>query len=291
MIAGALDDPSLRLGYHDPATGQIREADGDDLPTPPTGSGRSWVPVDRDGHPVAAMVIDEALAEDPELVHAAATATLLAVENGHLEGELHASRARILEAGHAERRRLERDLHDSAQQRLVALRISLTLIGENLDRSEDRALLERLGAEVDETIDELRTLARGIYPQVLADQGITAALASMTRHSAIPISIHGAGLGRHSEAIELTVYYSCLECLQNAAKHAGPRASATIRLSETGGRVRFCVEDDGAGFDPRAIERGVGLTNLTDRLAAVGGTLRIDSAPGRGTCITGELPA
>jgi signal transduction histidine kinase len=182
MIASALDDPELRLAYYDPDTESFRESDGATLVHPAAGSSRTWVPVDRGGLPVAAMVIDDALAEDPELVRAAASATLLAVENGHLEGELRASRARIVEAGIAERRRIERDLHDSAQQRLVALRIRLSLAGELLDRSDERAMLERFGVEVDEAIDELRNVAHGIYPQVLA-QGVQAALAAGGRRT------------------------------------------------------------------------------------------------------------
>jgi signal transduction histidine kinase len=195
-----------------------------------------------------------------------------------------------LEACHAERRRIERDLHDSAQQRLVALRVHLTLAGERLDRSEERTMLERLGVEVDDAIDELRTVAHGIYPPILADQGIGAALASVARSSAMPVEIRDGWLGRHSEAVETTVYFCCLEGLQNAAKHAGPGASATIHLSEAGGCVSFSVEDDGAGFDPDDVDRGAVLTNLTDRVAAVGGTLQIDAGPGRGTRITGEIP-
>jgi signal transduction histidine kinase len=290
-IASVLDDRSLRLGFCDPGTGRFREPDGGELTPPPSGAGLAWVPVDRDARPVAAMVVDETLAEDPELVHAAASATLLAVENGHLEGELRASRARIVQAGHAERRRIERDLHDSAQQRLVALRIHLALTGEQLHRSEERAMLERLGTEVDQAIDELRAVAQGVYPQVLAQGGVGPALAAVARRSAIPVSVRDAGLGRHPEGIEMTVYFCCLECLQNAAKHAGPGAAVTVRLSEANGRVAFCVEDDGAGFDPGAVERGAGLTNLADRVAAVGGTLRIDAGRGRGTRITGSLPA
>ena len=225
-----------------------------------------------------------------EVAEAAASATLLAVETSHLEGELVASRKRILEAGHAERRRIERDLHDSAQQRLVALRIHLTLASERLDRSEERTMLERLGVEVDAAIDELRTVAHGVYPPILAGQGIGAALAAVAHRSAMPVGIRGGWLGRHSEAVETTVYFCCLEGLQNAAKHAGPGASATIRLSEADGRVSFSVEDDGAGFDPGDVERGAGLTNLTDRVAAIGGILQIDAAPGRGTRISGEIP-
>jgi signal transduction histidine kinase len=289
-IASVLDDRSLRLGFRDPATGRFGEPDGGQLTPPPSAARLAWVPIDRDDQPVAAMVIDEILAEDPELVRAAASATLLAVENGHLEGELLASRTRIVEAGDAERRRIERDLHDSAQQRLVALRIHLTVAGEQLDRPDERAMLERLGNEVDLAIADLRAVARGVYPQVLAQAGVAPALAAVARGSAIPVRIRDAGIGRQSEVIELTVYFCCLECLQNATKHAGPGAAVTIELSESEGRVCFCVEDDGAGFDPAIVERGAGLTNLADRLAAVGGTLRIDAGPRRGARITGNVP-
>jgi signal transduction histidine kinase len=289
-IATALDDPSLRLAYHDPATGRFREPDGTELSPQPAQVGRSWVPVDHDDHPVAAMLVDETLTEDPELARVAADATLLAVENGALEGELRASRARILEAGHAERRRIERDLHDSAQQRLTALRIHLTLAGERLGRSPERAMLERLGLEVDQAIDELRDVARGVYPQVLAQSGLGSALRAVAARSAMPVRIRDDGLSRHSEALETTIYFCCLECIQNAAKHAGPRTSVAVRLGEDDGRVTFSVEDDGAGFDPAAVKRGAGLTHLADRVAAAGGTLRIDARPGHGARISGVLP-
>ena len=173
----------------------------------------------------------------------------------------------------------------------MALRIHLTLTGAQLHRSEERAILERLGDEVEEVIDELRAVAHGIYPQVLADRGVGAALAAVARRSAIPVTVLDAGIGRHAEATEMTVYFCCLECLQNAAKHAGPGAAVTIRLSETDSRVCFSVDDDGAGFDPGAVERGAGLTNLADRVAAVGGILEIDAGLGRGTHITGSVPA
>ncbi len=229
-IASVLDDRSLRLGYHDPATETYREADGGELTPPPASSRLAWVPVERDDQPVAAMVIDETLAEDPELVRATASATLVAVENGQLEGELRASRERVVEAGLAER------------------------------------------------------------PHVLAERGVRAALADAARTAPMPVDIRGAWHGRHSEAVEVTVYFCCLECLQNAAKHAGRGASVMVRLSDANGRVGFCVEDDGAGFDPKSVPRGAGLTNLEGRLAALGGTLHIDAAPGRGTRITGDLP-
>ncbi len=288
-IASALDDESLQIGFHDPDSDRFLEAGGAELVPPPPHSGRTWVPADRDGRPVAAMVVDDALTEDPELVRAAAAATLLAVENGHLEGELRASRARIVEAGSVERRRLERDLHDSTQQRLLALRIHLGLAGEQLERPEDRARIEQLGEDLEEAIDDLRNVARGLYPQLLSRYGVAEALASVTDHGSMPVDIRDEGLARQAEGVELTVYFCCLEALQNAAKHAGPGASAVVRLDQDRDGVHFSVEDDGVGFDPDTVERS-GLTNLADRAAAAGGTLRIESAPGRGTRVAGSIP-
>ena len=287
-VAAALDDPRLKLAYREPGTGAFREPSGDRLTPAELEPQQAWVAVDRDDEPVAAMVIDEALTADPELVRAAASATLLAVENGALEGELRASRARIVEAGHAERRRIERDLHDGAQQRLVALRLHLSLVGEQLGGSRE---VESLGVEVDEAIHELRSLAHGVYPQLLAQAGVGTALMAVARRSRVPVRVYEQSLSRHAEPVEITVYFCCVECLQNAAKHAGPGSSVTVTLGESDAGVEFCVEDDGAGFDPATVDRGSGLTNLADRVAAVGGTLHIESSPGVGTRVTGRVPA
>jgi signal transduction histidine kinase len=290
-VALALDDPLLRLGYWDVASGHYREADGRPLALPHDGSERVKVDADRDGRPVAALVIDNALAEDPELVRAASWATVLAVENGNLEGELRDSQARILAAGDAERRRLERDLHDSAQQRLVALRIHLSLASEELDGSEQQAVVDMLGSQVDEAIDDLRSIATGLYPKVLGDAGVGAALRSVARHAAIPVVIDDHWRHRHPQEIELAVYFSCLEALQNTAKHAGPGVTATVQLTEQDGRVRFVVADDGVGFRPHSVARGAGLDNIADRVSAVGGMLAIDAAEGRGTRVSAVLPS
>ena len=289
-VADALDDPELSLGYHDPGLGGYREADGSELTAPLEGSGRAWVSVDRDGRPVAAMVIDRTLAADPELVRAAASATVLAVENGNLEGEVRDSRDRVLAAGHDERRRIERDIHDGTQQRLVALRIHLALAGEQLADHDQREIVERLSVEVDEAIEDLRSVAAGVYPMVLTQRGLGAALRSVSRHAAIPVSIEERGLRRYPEPVELAVYYCCLEALQNAAKHAGPGAAASVQLSEGNGFVRFTIDDDGAGFDPRSVRRRSGLVNIADRMSAAGGRVSVDSAKGTGTRVSGHVP-
>jgi len=280
IVAQALDDPTARLGYHDPARREFREASGRPLVRSPDDA-RVWVRVQRRDQPVAAMVLDETLAEDPELVRAAATATLVAVENGALEGEVRAS----------ERERIGRDLHDSAQQRLIALRIHLLLLGEQLGESEEREMVERLGDELDQTIDELRDLASGAPPPLLADSGVSAALEAIARRSPVKVSLYDTGLGRQTEHVETTVYFCCVECLQNAAKHAGPEALVTIRLGAIDGRVLFSIEDDGVGFDPAAVRRGNGLLNLANRVQAAGGSVHVESGRGRGTRVTCDLPA
>ena len=171
MVAAALDDDALRLGYHDPRAGQFREPGGGEL-EPPAPPGRAWVPVERDGQPVAAMVIDESLTADPELVRAASTATLIAVENGSLEAELRASRARIVEAGDAERRRIERDLHDGAQQHLAGLSIELAVARELAKEDpEVVARLEVLGHGLEDALGELRDLAHASIRRSCATTG------------------------------------------------------------------------------------------------------------------------
>lgn len=288
-IAQALDDPALRLAYWDSDSHRFREADGATLSPPPTGSGRYWVPVERADMPVAALSVDEMLGEDPVLVQAASRATCLAVENGHLEADLHASLRRLAAAGDSERRRIARDLHDSAQQRLVTLRIHLSLAGDWVDRPEEQAMIDELGHEVDEALDELRNVTYGFYPPVLGQYGIASALRSASHRTAVAVRVEDRGIRRHSENIEQTVYFCCLEALQNTAKHAGEGAVAIVRLSEQDGELSFEVEDDGVGFVPEAAGWGAGLANLADRLKAVGGSLLVQSAPGQGTRISGRI--
>jgi signal transduction histidine kinase len=289
-VARALDDPALRFGYWDPPARRYREPDGGELIRPAPGSGRLWVPIDRAGAPVAALVTGEALAEDPELLAVATAATLLAVEQGHLAGELRASRARTIAAGEAERRRIERDLHDSAQQRLVAVRIELSLTREQLQGTPEEAALRRLGEELDRALDELRSVAHGLQLPELERDGVAAALTAIAEGGTGAVTIRDHGLRRHRGEIELAIYLCCVEALQNAAKHAGDGARVEVELGERDGWIEFSVRDDGRGFDADAPDRGDGLINLADRLGAVGGTLWVESAPGRGTCVRGRTP-
>ncbi len=204
--------------------------------------------------------------------------------------ELQASRARIVAAATAERRRIERDLHDGAQQHLVALAVGLRLLRDGLPAdSPDLELLDELDGGARAAVAELRNLAHGIYPPLLRDAGLAAALRAVAARSPLAITVVDERPERAAEPVEVAVYFCCLEALQNVAKHA-PDARVTIGLATVDGALFFTVVDDGPGFDPAAADRGAGLTNMADRLGAVGGTLRIRSSPGAGTEVSGRVP-
>jgi signal transduction histidine kinase len=207
--------------------------------------------------------------------------------------ELQLSRARIVAAGDAERRTLERNLHDGAQQHLVALAVKLRLAGDAVDDDPDDAkvLIDELKGDVREAIAELRSLAHGIFPPLLVSDGLAGALTAATGRAALPTTLDAAGVGRYSPEIETAVYFCVLEALQNAGKHAGDGSSARVRVWEDDGQLRFEVTDDGVGFDASAsAEPGHGFVNMGDRLGACGGVLRVRSAPGAGTTVAGSLP-
>lgn len=213
-------------------------------------------------------------------------------ELGLLLDDLRAAQRRVAAAADAERRRIERNLHDGAQQRLMAIRLELGLLGERLERDPvaARAEIERLHTELNEALEELRELAHGLYPPLLASDGLYAALAAATLHAAIPVAVEGEDIGRMPQAIESAAYFACLEALQNAAKHAGDGAQATVRLDVSKGALTFTIHDDGAGFDAHATPSGHGLANLRDRVGALGGSAEVASAPGQGTTVRGRIP-
>ncbi len=207
--------------------------------------------------------------------------------------ELRASRARIVEATDAERRRIERDLHDGAQQHLVALAVNLRLARQLADAAPDQAkeILDQLGTDLQDAVQELRNLAHGIYPPLLMDRGLVDALRAAAGRAALPTDVDAEGIGRYPQPVEAAVYFCVLEALQNAGKHAGDGASAMIRLREEEGALRFEVADSGKGFDAAGRERtGHGFVNMSDRVGAFGGSIEVDSGPGRGTKISGRLP-
>jgi signal transduction histidine kinase len=206
--------------------------------------------------------------------------------------DLQASRARIVAVADAERRRIERDLHDGAQQYLVAIAVKVGLAKELADGDpwRSKALLDDLGRDTQSALDELRNLAHGIYPQLLGSNGLCDALAAACRRAALPTELEAAEIGRYRPAVEAAVYFCCLEALQNAAKYAGSSATARVALWEEAGGLLFEVSDNGAGFDAEPSNAGAGLTNMSDRLGAVGGRLSIDSQPGKGTRVKGAIP-
>jgi signal transduction histidine kinase len=202
--------------------------------------------------------------------------------------DLRESRARLAHGADAERRRIERDLHDGCQQRLIALRIKLGLAEELIDADNDRALLliEEIAQDAESALQELQTFVHGVYPPLLVDRGLADAFKALARSAAMPVRVRADGRLRYPAEVEAAVYFACAEALQNVAKHAGAVATACVALSHDGSGLAFEVSDDGDGFgdDVRA---GAGLTNMEDRLSAVGGHLRVTSAPGRGTTVQG----
>jgi signal transduction histidine kinase len=215
----------------------------------------------------------------------------LVLRNAALIDDLKSSRQRLVAAQDQERRRIERNIHDGAQQQLVALAVKLRLAESFVGKNDERAhgLLSELHEETNQTLEDLRDLARGIYPPLLADKGLGAALAGQARKSPVPVTVETDGIGRYPEEAEAAVYFSCLEALQNVAKYA-EATRATIRLAQSDGSLSFEVEDDGVGFDPDAVAGGSGLQGIADRLAALGGEVTVRSAPGGGTNVAGRVP-
>jgi signal transduction histidine kinase len=288
-LADALGDPSLTIAYWLPESGRFVDAAGRPVELP---DGR-WTEVERGGQRIAAIVHDPSLADEPQLVRAAGAGAALALENQRLSAELRArieelraSRARIVEAGDTERRRLERDLHDGAQARLVALAMKLRLARRRAE-GEVAALLDESSADLQESLDELRELARGIHPAVLTDRGLSAALRSLADRAPLPVEMVGDPPEDLPPAVATALYFVVAEALTNVAKYA--RASgATVRVQRGDGLVVAEVSDDGVGG--ARLDAGSGLRGLTDRVAALDGRLELDSPPGAGTRLRVEIP-
>jgi signal transduction histidine kinase len=226
-----------------------------------------------------------------ELVADVASQAGLVLRNVRLIEELRESRQRLVAAQDHERRRLERNIHDGAQQQLVALAVKLRLVETMAERdpAKAKALAAEAKAESQEALENLRDLARGIYPPLLADQGLAAALESQARKAPFPVLVEPNGVGRYPAEAEATAYFCVLEALQNAAKYA-EASSAIVRLGHENGDLVFTVTDDGKGFDLATTPTGSGLQNMRDRVEAVGGSMEVTSSPGRGTTITGRIP-
>jgi signal transduction histidine kinase len=298
LIAATLTDPTVELAFwRDHGGGGWVTADGEPVSLPsPTSDRRATLVFDED-EPVAALIHDAALSEQQSFVEAVGAYAFVWDDNRRLAArvesslaELRASRARLLAAADEERRRIERDLHDGGQQRLVALRIRLELAEELMkqDPGGARDMLHRLGGEIDAALEELRSLAAGVYPSLLAARGLPDALRTAALQSPVPTSVRVDGSDRYSSEVETAAYFCCIEALQNVAKHA-PEASAVVISLSRNGDLRFEVEDDGPGFLVEGAS-GDGLVNMRDRIAAVGGELDVRSTPGVGTLVVGTIP-
>ena len=221
---------------------------------------------------------------------APSSSSTLPLEYLRLVEELRASRLRVVQAAECERRRLERDLHDGAQQRLVEIQVRLGFARTLVDRADLASELDALQEAAEAALDELRTLARGIYPSTLRDLGPAAALRTLVLRSPVPIRVLDEGIGRASAAIEAALYFCAREAIQNSTKHAGPGVNVTATLARRRGTIDLTISDNGLGISARAASAGIGIRSMRDRIEAVDGQLRIFSKPGLGTCIHGTIP-
>jgi signal transduction histidine kinase len=294
-IGRALGDPSLDLAYWVPEYAAYVGADGRPMELPSDGGGRVTTRVDRGGRRVAALVHDASLRDEPELVGAVCAAAGIALDNARLEADLRArleelrgSRARIVEAGDTERRRLERNLHDGAQQRLVCLSLELRLLASRLpDDSREGRILAGAREELATALEELRELAKGLHPAVLSDHGLPVALETLATNAPLPVRLTVNVPDRLPEPVEVAAYYFVAETLTNVAKYA--HASAVgVDVSHADARLVVQVADDGVGGADAS--GGSGLRGLADRVEALGGWLRVASPEGEGTTVRAEIP-
>jgi signal transduction histidine kinase len=295
-LARTLGDPSLQLAYWVPSGNRYVDSDGSPVQLPESGCEQAATVVERGGEPVAALIHDPALGENDELVRSVCAAAGLTLENARLQAELRArlldlqaSRARLVEATDAERQRIERDLHDGTQQRLVSIAMTLGLAESKL--AADRPAVEPVLREAREALTialaELRELTQGIRPAILVERGLAAALDDLSRRAALPVHLHVAVSGRLPEQVEGAAYFVASEALANAAKHSHA-SQLRLNVSRDGDVVVLEVADDGIGG--AAPGGGSGLRGLADRVEALGGRLTLSSPPGRGTTVRAEIP-
>ena len=295
-LARALGDSTLEVAFWLPERRQFVDAAGTPVELETAAAGRAVTRLEDEGEPLAALVHDPSLLEEPELVDAAGAAARLALENARLHADIRAqlakvqeSRVRIVAAADDERRRIERDLHDGAQQRLVALALQLRSAQRQLGGRADPeldSLLDATVAGLQEAVDELRELARGVHPAILTEDGLAAALESLASRTPLPVSLD-VDEERLPPQVEATAYFVACEALTNAVKHAGA-SKVEVTARRRNGLLVVEVEDDGVGGAD--VEGGSGLRGLADRVEALGGRLRIESPAGRGTRVVGEIP-
>jgi signal transduction histidine kinase len=294
-LARSLRDPSLELAYWLPEFETYADVDGQPLDLHVLARGRATTLIDRKGQHIAALLHDFSLRDEPELLAAVTAAAGIAVENGRLQAELRArleelrgSRARVIAAGQKERQRLERNLHDGAQQRLIALSLELSRLEQELGADPNAQLrLDQARREIALSLSELRDVARGIHPAVVSGHGLKVALESMVAHAPLPVRLRVDLEGRQEEPLEVAAYYVVSESLANVAKHARA-TSATVDVARKGRQIVVEIVDNGVGGADT--ERGTGLRGLADRVEALGGRLRVWTPTGGGTRVKAELP-
>jgi signal transduction histidine kinase len=293
QLSRALGDPSLEIGYWLPDRARFVDAEGQVVALPDAGSGRSVTVVERQGQPVAVLVHDPAVLEDPGLLEAVTAAAQLAAANARLRAEVRArveevaaSRRRILAVRDEERRRLERRLHDGAEARLGELAVTLRRGRGSAAGQQTRDQIARAEDQLGRTREELGRLAQGLHPRALAEHGLAGALAVLAKDLPLPVEIKVTG-NQLPEQVAAVAYFVCAEALANTAKHAAA-SRATVAVAASEGRVRIEIADDGVGgADHR---RGSGLRGLADRVETLGGTLQVQSVPGGGTHLAAEIP-
>jgi signal transduction histidine kinase len=294
MLAESLGDRSVAIAYWLADREAFVDEAGHPVALPEPGSGRAWTAVEQDGRRVAAILHDAALDTSPELVHAAAAASSLAIDNERLKADLRArvedlrvSRLRIVEAADEARRRIERDLHDGAQQQLLALALELRVLRSSISDPEAGPLVDGLGVRLEAALRELRELARGIHPAILTRSGLEPAIAALAERAPVPVRVEMAIDGRLAPAVEAAAYFVVAEALTNVARYA-KAPDARVELRRDGDGIVVLVADDGVGGAD--LNAGSGLRGLQDRLAVVDGVLVIDSPPGAGTRLEARIP-
>jgi signal transduction histidine kinase len=295
-VATAMRDPTVQLLFRDTSSGGWRDVQGRDVGSlAELAPDRAVTTLGVDGESEVAVIHHVALLDDSELLEGVGDTVLAGwrherwtADLGRALIDLEESRRRIAEAADLERARIERDLHDGAQQRLIGLRIRLAFAEERLKTDPEAGIevMQELAFEVEAALDELRALAHGVYPPVLTDRGIADALRSLAMHAPHPLHVAATGVTRHPIEIESAIYFVCAEAAQNALKHARGTAGVSITLQQTRDRFRFEIRDDGQGFQADRAD-GRGLCNMHDRMEAIGGQLAIESERGRGTRVVG----
>lgn len=294
-LAQSLGDRSLSIAYWLPDRDMFVDERGHQVPLPAPGSERTWTSVDYEGRRVAAIIHDASLEASPELVQAAAAAASLALDNERLKAdlrarveELRASRVRLVEASNSARRRLERDLHDGAQQQLVAMAVELRILRNRLGENPEAAeLVDRIDAKLAAALEELRELARGIHPGILTDRGLAPALDSLASRAPLPVACEIDLPWRPPAPVEAVAYFVMAEALTNVLKYA-QASQASLRACYQGDELLVEMQDDGLGGADES--KGTGLLGLRDRVGALEGTLSVRSPPGDGTTVTARIP-